>query len=711
MRAWPIRRETFDRVGGFDERFILCGSDVAIGLDTTQLGLRNVCSPFGGVRHLESATRGSAIPTEDFFASYWRYNPWLFGNGDPYFSPNLSLSSRKPKLRGLQEPTPASRLAGPLGRDFQVFRQRSDAAESTMLADTCRVSDIDVAAIANLHAANAAKLDVKTINWFIPDIDSPFYGGINTALRLADYLHRNHGVQNRFVVWGSGPDFFVRSAITAAFPSLADSEISFFDGPDSASLELVPPADASIATLWLTAYAVARAQNTKRKFYLVQDFEPMFYPASTSYALAEETYRLGLYALCNTENLRQIYADEYGGKGMSFMPAIDPSVFHAHDRPFRSDDAPTTVFVYARPGHWRNCWELASLALRELKERLGDGVRVVTAGSWATDPDAADAIKQLGLLPYKATGELYRHCDVGLALTVSKHPSYLPLELMACGVPVVAFDNSWGHWILKDGENSLLARRTVPGLVDAMERMVVDPELRRRLASQRRRRHCCSPRQLGRCVSRHLRLPVRSRESLTPVEVVRRRVAVVTTEPLSAELAGPAIRAVELGRVLATEHDVEVASTASCSGPGPDGNWQFVDADSLRALAARCDVMVLGGDVLAANTWLADAGPAIVVDLYDPFHLEQLEQARDLGEAERRRVVFGTIDVLNAQAVLGDTFLVCVGSPARHVARSPRRLRTHQPASPTTPTQPFARCCAWCRSVSPLRHQLRASTR
>ncbi|HZV25086.1 MAG TPA: glycosyltransferase, partial [Acidothermaceae bacterium] len=207
-----IRRETFDRVGGFDERFILCGSDVAIGLDTTQLGLRNVCSPFGGVRHLESATRGSAIPTEDFFASYWRYNPWLFGTGDPYFSPNLSLSSRKPKLRGLQEPTPASRLAGPLGRDFQVFRQRSDAAESTMLADTCRVSDVDVAAIANLHATNVAHLDVKTINWFIPDIDSPFYGGINTALRLADYLHRNHGVQNRFVVWGNGPDFFVRSA-------------------------------------------------------------------------------------------------------------------------------------------------------------------------------------------------------------------------------------------------------------------------------------------------------------------------------------------------------------------------------------------------------------------------------------------------------------------------------------------------------------------
>jgi glycosyltransferase involved in cell wall biosynthesis len=476
-----IRRELFDKIGGFDERFILCGSDVALGLDTVQAGYRNVCSPFGGVRHMESATRGTHVPTEDFFASYWRYNPGIFG-GDPYFSPNLSLGSRVPRLRGAIEPSPAQRISAPLGRNFEVFRQRNDAAESAMLADTCRIGDVDVAAVESLHAANSGRLDVRTINWFIPDIDSPFYGGINTALRIADYLVRVHGVENRFVVWGSPPDHFVRSAITAAFPALADSPISFFVGPDGASLERVPAADASIATLWLTAYAVARAQGTKRKFYLVQDFEPMFYPASTLYALAEETYRLGLYGLCNTENLRKICVDEYGGKAMSFEPAVDPTVFHAKDRPWRDEDAPATVFVYARPGHWRNCWELASLALRELKDRLGDRVRIVTAGSWATDPAAADAIKQLGLLSYRATGELYRRCDVGLALTVSKHPSYLPLELMACGVPVVAFDNPWGHWILKDGENSVLARRTVTGLVDSLERMCVNPQLREKLA-------------------------------------------------------------------------------------------------------------------------------------------------------------------------------------------------------------------------------------
>jgi GT2 family glycosyltransferase/glycosyltransferase involved in cell wall biosynthesis len=477
-----VERTLFDRLGGFDERFILCGSDVALGLDATLGGLRNLCSPFAGLVHLESATRGTTVPTADFFASYWRYNTWLFG-GDPYFNLNLSLGHREPSLRHWYAPTPQQRVSVPLGRKFAAFRQRNDAAESRMLADMCRALPSDTTTVEQLHVANAEPFDVRTVNWYIPDIDSPFYGGINSALRIADHLARTRGVENRFVVWGSPPDYFVRSALAAAFPALADSQIVFYDGTQK-SLDALPPADAGIATLWVTAYALAHSPVEKRKFYLIQDFEPMFYPASTLYALAEETYRLGLYGLCNTDNLRRIYADDYGGKGMSFAPAVDPNVFHARWRHERTPGSPVTVFVYARPGHWRNCWEMASLALEELKRRLGDGVRIVTAGAWATGEGGDNDIKHLGLLDYRATGELYRNSDVGLALTVSKHPSYLPLELMACGVPVVAFDNPWGHWILRDEENSLLAKRTADHLADQLERLCVDKPLRERLSGQ-----------------------------------------------------------------------------------------------------------------------------------------------------------------------------------------------------------------------------------
>ena len=93
-------------------------------------------------------------------------------------------------------------------------------------------------------------------------------------------------------------------------------------------------------------------------------------------------------------------------------------------------------------------------------------------------------VRHLGLAPYSSLGHLYRSADVGLTLTVSRHPSYIPLELMACGAPSVAFDSPDFTWLLRDGQNALLTERTVDGLTDALERLVVDTELRQRLSEQ-----------------------------------------------------------------------------------------------------------------------------------------------------------------------------------------------------------------------------------
>ena len=501
------RRRGLAAVGGFDERFRLCGSDVVLGLDMRFRGLRSVVTPFAGVRHLESATRGAHVEPEDFPASYWRYQKWLRG-GDPYFSPNLSLLSRLPALRPEDEPSPLSAVAGALGRDFTVFRQRADESESLWLASLCRADEGLRGRVEAAHAAEAEPFAVRTVNWFIPDIDSPFYGGINTAFRMADQLARTQGVENRFVVMAAPNDAFLRSALAAAFPRLADAPIHFFDGGTGRRLA-GSPADASIATLWVTAYSVAHVPGTRRRFYLIQDFEPMFYPAGTNYALAEESYRLGLYGLCNTPRLLDIYRRDYGGEGHAFVPAVDPTVFHAEGRAPLDHDRPVTIFLYARPGHWRNCWEIASLALDELKAKLGEQVRIVTAGSWARPDELGRGIEHLGLLDYRDTGALYRSCDAGIALTLSEHPSYLPLELMACGAPVVAFDNPAGDWVLHHERNALRCPRTVDGLADAGAH-----RLRRRPAAAAGHpgagRHRRPPRRLGGGPVGYLPVPVRS---------------------------------------------------------------------------------------------------------------------------------------------------------------------------------------------------------
>ena len=56
---------------------------------------------------------------------------------------------------------------------------------------------------------------------------------------------------------------------------------------------------------------------------------------------------------------------------------------------------------------------------------------------------------------------------------------------------------------------------------------------------------------------------------------------------------------------------------------------------------------------------LAHRRGCIVVDLYDPFHLEQLEQTRELTAPSARRASIAArrVDVLNEQLRRGDFFL------------------------------------------------------
>ncbi len=475
-----LRRDFFEQVGGLDERFQLMGSDVVLGLDQIIRGRRNVVIPFDMVRHFESLTRGDTVPEQDLYASYWRYVPWLT-NGDPFVSPNISSLSAKPMLRSKDERRPNEVILAGFNRPTSPRVQTmSIAEEARALLGVADVTDADADAVKAHHELYLEKFTVRTINWFIPEIDMPFFGGFNTCFRLADMLARKHGVHNRFVVLGNPDENFFRSALDAAFAGLGtNASIAFYNGSPE-QLAQIPAADVAVATLWLTAIHVARLQNVKRHFYMVQDFEPEFYPASSMFAMAEESYRLGLYALCNTESMYRTYTEAYGGKGLCFIPAVDREIYHASGRVERHPDEPVTIFAYARD-HFRNCWELVYGALNEIKKKYGTRVRVVVAGA-SHLPSSSDFV-DLGLMDYRATANLYRQADIGVTMQISRHPSYLPLELMACGVSMVVPDSEWFDWIFEDGENSLRTRRSVSSLVSAISALIDDPGLRARIGA------------------------------------------------------------------------------------------------------------------------------------------------------------------------------------------------------------------------------------
>jgi GT2 family glycosyltransferase/glycosyltransferase involved in cell wall biosynthesis len=138
----------------------------------------------------------------------------------------------------------------------------------------------------------------------------------------------------------------------------------------------------------------------------------------------------------------------------------------------------------------------------------------------------------------------------------------------------------------------------------------------------------------------------------------RSRIVVATGDTLSPSMAGPAIRAWEIARALAPEHEVRLVSTTAAEGLSAPGiEISTVGAPELAVLESWCDILIFQGYLMEEYPFLKYSNKIVVVDVYDPFHLEQLEQGRDLTRTARRQVVMGATRVLNDQLARGDLFM------------------------------------------------------
>jgi glycosyltransferase involved in cell wall biosynthesis len=141
----------------------------------------------------------------------------------------------------------------------------------------------------------------------------------------------------------------------------------------------------------------------------------------------------------------------------------------------------------------------------------------------------------------------------------------------------------------------------------------------------------------------------------------RHKIAVLTGDVLEPKMAGPAIRAWHMACALAREHDVRLVSTQRCSLTHPDFPVSFADERDVEDLEAWSDVLIFQGNLMRQHAALRDTQKVVVADIYDPFHLEVLEQARGLDAAHRLFAVQSSTDVLNEQLRRGDFFLCASG--------------------------------------------------
>lgn len=326
---------------------------------------------------------------------------------------------------------------------------------------------------------------VRSATWFLPRFEHALFGGVYTILRLMSWMTEHHGVEHRMVLFDgqAATDPSIRGMVQSAFPNLGDIDIVLPPRDRDVPIAELPETDIAVCSLWSSAYALARFNATKAKFYMVQDFEPSFYAAGTAFALAEATYRLGFAGIVNTPGLADVYA-AYGHPTQTFIPAVD---FVVPDAPKPSAEGhPVQVVLYGRPSTDRNAFELIAVACHKLKARYGDRIRIVSAGE-DFRPEAfnlAGVIENLGLLrDLEAVRSLYAASDIGVCFMLSKHPSYQPFEYLAAGMAPVCNANAATKWLLRDGENCLITEPFPNCIADAVGRLVEDPDLRLKIAS------------------------------------------------------------------------------------------------------------------------------------------------------------------------------------------------------------------------------------
>ncbi|MFE4948529.1 glycosyltransferase [Leifsonia sp. NPDC056665] len=149
----------------------------------------------------------------------------------------------------------------------------------------------------------------------------------------------------------------------------------------------------------------------------------------------------------------------------------------------------------------------------------------------------------------------------------------------------------------------------------------------------------------------------------------KRRILVVTGDPIGGKMAGPAIRAWHIAKELSSEHDVRLVSYTRVEKldgiPFETAVISHHHPSSVNEHEAWADVIIAQGNGIALFPALAKTEKVLVVDVYDPMHLEQLEQGRGQAIKAWDKQISDATSTLNHQLLLGDFFL-CASDRQRH---------------------------------------------
>ena len=144
----------------------------------------------------------------------------------------------------------------------------------------------------------------------------------------------------------------------------------------------------------------------------------------------------------------------------------------------------------------------------------------------------------------------------------------------------------------------------------------------------------------------------------------RTRVLVITGDTVSTKMAGPAIRAWEMSSELSRKHEVRMLVVKAADITSKTFTLDVLSDATLPDHLDWADVVIFQGFIAHHRPVVWDSGAILVADLYDPFHLENLEMFREDDAGKRNNIFESDLEVITAQ-LRGCDYFICASEKQR----------------------------------------------
>lgn len=134
-------------------------------------------------------------------------------------------------------------------------------------------------------------------------------------------------------------------------------------------------------------------------------------------------------------------------------------------------------------------------------------------------------------------------------------------------------------------------------------------------------------------------------------------VAFICNDTLGKQMAGPAIRCLELAQQLSAEFEVALVGR----GHLPEGHWDFKliapSKQSIKKIADQYDVIVVQGDIFGVYPFLRHCRAVVIADMYCPLPLEFHQSGYALSSPVRLSIGGSVAHATSAQLKFADGFI------------------------------------------------------